>query len=228
MGASVPWFPVVGAGIGAVSGAIAAGLLHVTTPLIAGALAVGATLLLTGAFHHDGLADIADAFPGAMTVDRRLEILKDSRLGTFGVAALTVALVTQISAIASFGPRHAFVILIASHAVARSAAVMLMASVKPARSSGLGVDYLAELTRVRAIVAMLAGPVIAIVVLGWSGLMVSAAAFAAAAIVGWLSVNKVGGIVGDALGGAEQVAEVTVLVVATILIRQGVDVGLLL
>ena len=84
---ALPWFAVAGALIGAAVGAIAVGLGEVLPPAVAAALAVVAGLLITGAFHEDGLADVADAFGGGWTVDERLRILKDSRHGTYGVAA---------------------------------------------------------------------------------------------------------------------------------------------
>ena len=74
----VVWFPAAGMVIGAIVGGIGAGMWELTPPLVAGAIAVTAGLLVTGAFHEDGLGDIADAFGGGYTVERRLEIMKDS------------------------------------------------------------------------------------------------------------------------------------------------------
>ena len=93
--AIVVWFPLAGALIGAAVGGTAAGLWHVTPPLVAAAVAVTVGLLVTGAFHEDGLGDIADAFGGGWTVERRLEILKDSRHGTYGVAAICASIVVR-------------------------------------------------------------------------------------------------------------------------------------
>src|SRR5438045_786510 len=80
------WFPLVGAGVGAVAGGVA-WLAAGAGSLVAGALAVIASLLVTGAFHEDGLADTADALGGAYDREKLFAILKDSRIGSFGGAA---------------------------------------------------------------------------------------------------------------------------------------------
>ena len=74
---AVPWFPIVGVVVGAAVGGIAAGLWHVVPRRVAAAVAVLLGVLITGAFHEDGLADVADAFAGGWTVERRLQILED-------------------------------------------------------------------------------------------------------------------------------------------------------
>ena len=71
--------------------------------LVAASLTVAFGLLVTGAFHHDGLADIADAFGGGWTVEQRFEILRDSRLGTYGTSALTMALLVEVASLSSLG-----------------------------------------------------------------------------------------------------------------------------
>ena len=90
---AVPWFPIAGALIGAAVGGVAAGMNELVATPVAATLAVITGLLITGAFHEDGLADVADAFGGGWTVERRLEILKDSRHGTYGVAALSTSMI---------------------------------------------------------------------------------------------------------------------------------------
>ncbi|WP_052711642.1 adenosylcobinamide-GDP ribazoletransferase [Elstera litoralis] len=81
-------FPLVGTLIGAATGAVFWGLSTLgLPPLVAAATALAAQLLLTGALHEDGLADMADGFGGGFTRARKLEIMRDSRLGTYGGAA---------------------------------------------------------------------------------------------------------------------------------------------
>ena len=84
---SVPWFPVVGAVIGLMIGMVWLGLNELVSPLTSATIAVMVGVMITGAFHEDGLADTADSL-GGYTPERRLEIMKDSRVGTFGVLAL--------------------------------------------------------------------------------------------------------------------------------------------
>ncbi len=100
---SVPWFPTVGALIGAAVGGIAAGMMELVPAAVAAAVAVLAGVILTGAFHEDGLADMADAVAGGFTRERRLEILEDPRHGSYGVAALSGSIVLRIVSVASLG-----------------------------------------------------------------------------------------------------------------------------
>jgi adenosylcobinamide-GDP ribazoletransferase len=214
MAAMVVWFPAVGAVIGAIAGGIGAGMFELTSPLVAGALAVTTGLLVTGAFHEDGLGDIADAFGGGYTVERRLEIMKDSRHGTYGVAAMCASIVIRIVAIGSMpSAATVFAALVAAHAIARGAAVALMAVVPLAGHSGLGADYGQATTVRRAVVALAAASAIGALVVGWWALPILGAALVAVAAAGALAKGKIGGISGDVLGAAEQVAECAVLVV---------------
>ena len=90
------------------------------------------------AFHLDGLADSADAFAGGSTVERRLEILKDSRLGTYGTSALALALLIEMAALGSLAPFDGLIGLISAHAGGRSAALFTMVLARQAAQEGLG------------------------------------------------------------------------------------------
>ena len=153
--ASVPWFPIVGAGIGLTVGGVWRGATEVVPPVLAAALAVAFALLITGAFHHDGLADIADAFGGGWTVEQRFEILQDSRLGTYGTASLCMALLIEVVALASLTPSQGFGALVAAHALGRSAALGAM-MLAPMAGSGLGASYMKELSTVWSLVGVAA------------------------------------------------------------------------
>ena len=99
-------FPVVGALIGAAVGLLCLGLRSIGVPdLAAAALALGASAILTGALHEDGLADIADGFGGGRTRESKLEIMRDSRLGTYGAMILLVSFAAKLSALAAI-PRR--------------------------------------------------------------------------------------------------------------------------
>lgn len=213
---TLPWFAVVGALIGAAVGGTAAGLQQLVPAGVAAAVAVAVGLLITGAFHEDGLADIADAFGGGMTVERRLEILKDSRHGTYGVAALTSSIVIRVIAAASIVSAGAvFASFVAAHALGRGAAVLAMRTAPPASDSGLGVSAASAMRPlpVAAVGALvLAG--LAALTGWWIGPFVAASLVAAAAVV-MLAVRKIGGLAGDVLGAIEQVVECSVLVVAS-------------
>jgi adenosylcobinamide-GDP ribazoletransferase len=212
--ASVVWFPVVGALIGAVVGAAAAGLWYLVPPLVAAAVAVAAGVLITGAFHEDGLADVADAFAGGTTIERRLETLKDSRHGSYGVAALCSSIVIRIVCLGSFpGPRAMFLSAVAAHAVARGAAVGLMGLAPLATHSGLGADYGQSTTLGKAMGGGLLGLVLATVAVGWWAAPLAAVVLVTIVAIRWLALRKIGGISGDVLGTCEQIAECLCLVV---------------
>ena len=212
--ATVAWFPVAGAAIGAAVGGVAAGLWQVTPPLVAAAVAVSAGLLITGAFHEDGLGDVADAFGGGWTVARRMEILKDSRHGTYGVAAMCTSIVIRIVALGSLpGPAVMFASTVAAHTMARVAAVVMAGTMQLATHSGLGADYGRSTSLGRATMSMAAGTVITAVAIGWWVAPLAAVAFVAATTTGALARRKIDGISGDVLGACEQVAECLCLVV---------------
>jgi adenosylcobinamide-GDP ribazoletransferase len=214
---AVPWFPIAGAMVGIAVGGIAAGLIHLVPPLVAAAVAVLLGVLITGAFHEDGLADVADAFAGGWTVPDRLRILKDPLHGSYGVAALCGSIVIRVICIGSLGPSSAsvFACVVAAHTLGRGASVALMGTVRVATQEGLGADYARSLSAKRAIVGVIGAVIIASVATGWwVGPFVLAATVGAGAMA-WLARRKIGGVTGDVLGAAEQIVECLVLVTAT-------------
>ena len=212
----VPWFPVVGAFVGAAVGGAAAGLAQLVPVPVAAALAVITGLLITGAFHEDGLADIADAFGGGWNVEHRLEILKDARHGTYGVAALTGSIVMRVVCLASItSPAALFTSCVVAHTIGRGAAVVAMKSAPPAVDSGLGVTAATALRPVPTATGLVGGMIVSGLVAGWWVVPFLGAAFVGLGVVVALAVRKIGGIAGDVLGAVEQIVECLVLVVAT-------------
>ncbi|MEI7548513.1 MAG: adenosylcobinamide-GDP ribazoletransferase, partial [Actinomycetota bacterium] len=211
---TVAWFPIAGSFIGCAVGGAAAGMWELTPPLVAAAVAITVGLLVTGAFHEDGLGDVADAFGGGWTVERRLEILKDSRHGTYGVAAMCASIVARIVALGSLpGPATMFAAAVAAHTMGRAAAVGLTGTMPLATHTGLGADYGRSTTPTRAAIGAASGVAITAAVTGWWVGPLTVAAFVAAAGTGLLARRKIGGISGDVLGATEQVAECLCLVV---------------
>jgi adenosylcobinamide-GDP ribazoletransferase len=209
-----PWFSFVGALVGALVGLVFVGAGHLVAPALAAVLALAAGALVTGAFHHDGLADTADAFGGGWNPEQRLEILRDSRHGTYGVMALVLVVVVQVTALATVGPAQGFAALVAAHALGRAGAVVLMLSLPVARPGGLGADYTERLRRAPAIAGIVVGALIATIAMGWWVVPAVAVVAVTTLAVGVLARRKIGGIVGDVLGAAEQVGESAVLIVA--------------
>ena len=212
--AGVPWFPVVGALIGTFVGAVAAGMMEVVPASIAAGVAVIFGVLLTGAFHEDGLADTADAM-GGWTPERRREILKDSRHGSYGVAAMCATIVLRILCVATLSPAAAFAGLVAAHTLGRGAAVGVMGTAGSVPQDGLGADYTRTLARCSAVVGVLAALAITAVATGWWVAPLALAATIGAALVTRLAKRAFGGVSGDILGAVEQVGECLVLIVVT-------------
>lgn len=218
---SVVWFPVVGALIGAFVGGVAAGLGELTAPSVAAAVALVVGMLVTGAFHEDGLADLADAVAGGTTLERRLEILKDPRHGTYGVAALAGSVLVRWSALAALaaaGPRTVFVGAIAAHVLGRAIAVAVMAFGPSSPTAGLGADWMRDVGPATGVMGLTVGIIATAVAAGWwTPAVIGVAAILAVALV-TVARRAFGGISGDALGAVEQVTEAAVLVALTTVI----------
>jgi adenosylcobinamide-GDP ribazoletransferase len=206
---SVPWFPVVGALVGAsVAGVYA--LLAPRLPASAAAtIAIAVGLIITGAFHEDGLADAVDGIAGGRTPEDRLRIMKDSRHGTFGVLALVTVLILRVSCVAALDAWNATAALVAAHALGRSGALLLMRS--RTAGAGLGATYTGAVRLIHVVVGAVAGVALAVAAAGWAALVAAPAAAVGALVVGGWARRAVRGITGDVLGAAEQVAEMVVL-----------------
>src|SRR5690606_40192087 len=104
----------------------------------AAALALAAAMLMTGCLHEDGLSDVADGIGGGSTRERKLEIMRDSRIGSYGTAALVISLLLRWSALAALaGPAQVFAAFIAAHCASRALPGALMHVLPPARADGL-------------------------------------------------------------------------------------------
>lgn len=219
---SVPWFPVVGACVGAIVGGVAVGLAELVPMTVAATVAVLAGVLLTGGFHEDGLADTCDAM-GGWTPERRREILKDSRHGSYGVAAMCGTIVLRVVALASLGPTAAFAGSVAAHTLARGAAVLVMKSAAPAPTDGLGADYARLLSGLRTAAGLVAALAISTVAVGVWVAPLTIGVVVGASIVASIARRAFGGVSGDVLGAVEQVGECVVLVIVSgLAMRHGV------
>jgi adenosylcobinamide-GDP ribazoletransferase len=209
-------FPVVGALVGGAGALVYWAAVRIgLPPAPASALALAATLAATGCLHEDGLADTADGFGGGGDRARKLEIMRDSRLGTYGACALAMSLLLRWSALAAIAdPGSAALALIAAHGAARGALPAFMRFVRPARQDGLAA-YVGRPPPQCAAAAALLG----IGLLGL-GLGIVAAAIGvmllAAASLGMarLALSQIGGHTGDVLGALEQVGEAVILLTA--------------
>jgi adenosylcobinamide-GDP ribazoletransferase len=184
-------------------------------PWPAAALAIAATIAVTGALHEDGLADTMDGFGGGDTRERKLEIMRDSRIGTYGVCALALSILLRAGAVASLaGSGLAAAALIAAACGARAALPALMTLVAPARADGLAHDA-GQPPAMHAIAAAVIGFIVAALCLGpWRAIIAAVVLVIAVFLIAQLSRRQIGGQTGDVLGAAEQAGEIIVLLVA--------------
>lgn len=206
------WFPAVGLLIGCVCAAVDLALLP-AGPWPAATASVIAGLLLTGAFHEDGLADTADALGGAYTRERLLEILKDSRVGSFGAAALTMALLLRVACLAALGPA-APAALIVVHACSRVPPIWLMRALPYVTSDAAARSRLvARPGDAQVLLATASGGLVLLAAIALGPLSTAQAGalalvgVGAALVAGWRFVVRAGGVTGDFLGATQQVVE---------------------
>lgn len=209
-------FPVAGIVVGLIGGVVY-GLAHHlgVPPWPRAALAVAATLLVTGCLHEDGLADTADGFGGGKTREQKLDIMRDSRIGTYGVCALIFAILLRVAALASLAAAGSVVpVLIAAHAAARGAMPVLMYIVPPARRDGLAFSAGRPPVESAAAAGLLAIVILMIGLGPWHALVAVILLAAAIALTAWLTTAQIDGQTGDVIGALEQVSEIIILLVA--------------
>lgn len=189
-------------------------------PQLAAAFAIAAGVWLTGALHEDGLADTADGFGGGRSRDDKLAIMRDSRVGSYGVIALCLSLLIRWAALAALAEASlasAAVAAIAAHAASRAVLPALLAALPPARADGLaaGVGLVER------------GTALAALAIGFAFLLPGGLAFAFAAslilglaawLVARLAMRQIGGQTGDVLGAVQQGAEIAILATAATLL----------
>ncbi len=208
------YYAVVGLAIGGVAASIFWFAAQYFGALLAALLSTAGTLLLTGAFHEDGLADTFDGVGGATDRQRTLEIMKDSRIGVYGAASLMMMLSLKIAAIAKLQPEVAAIALVAAHCLSRVSSVVVIATSRYVRDSGAGKATADGVDSVSLFVAALTG--VACLFGVYIGISSAAAFFIfGALIVGHLLSRgiferRIGGYTGDCLGATQQVTEVAI------------------
>ncbi len=210
---SVAYFPAVGLLVGMISAGVLVAADQVWPQPIAAILAVAVGIAATGAFHEDGLADTADGLGGGLTPTARLEIMKDSRIGTYGLVALVAALALKVAALAALGAQSGVIALLAAHAGGRLVPVVASAWMPYAGEAGVAKVAPVRPTRGR----ILAATVFALLPFGLLPLMTGGLAlllgFMAASLLLFQAWRLIGGQTGDVLGASEQAFEVSVLLV---------------
>ncbi|WP_312468603.1 MULTISPECIES: adenosylcobinamide-GDP ribazoletransferase [Brucella] len=213
-------FPLAGAVLGLLAGIALLVSDHLGLPsVVSGLIAVGALAAMTGALHEDGLGDTADGFFGSSNPERRLDIMKDSRIGTFAALTLIIWTGLKVTLLAVIidraGPCYAALALIGAEAASRAAMLSLWYGLPSARPGGLA-DNLGQPSWETLVCACSLGLgiliVTAIPVAGLAG-FIKALLFSIVLIFGFakLCTAKIGGQTGDTLGAAQQIGVVAVL-----------------
>jgi len=200
------YFPVVGLFIGIITAFCYWAASIVLPENVALILSMLCGILLTGCFHEDGLADVADGFGGGWTVEQKLNIMKDSRLGTYGAAALWFSLTLKFVLLSQLS--FVVIALIVSHTLSRGIAVLLIQALPYVQlDKASKVKPLAQKLSVNDIAVIATFCVCAFYLLGTlSALLIPALLCTFIALFLWLK-RQIGGFTGDALGAAQQISE---------------------
>lgn len=208
---SARYFPLVGWVVGAIT-ALAFWLASgVWGGAVAAGLALAAGVLLTGAFHEDGLADTFDALGGSVQRERALEIMRDSRIGSYGSLALLLNTGLRWSALATLSAGLGALALLLLHPAARGGAAALMCRLDYVRFDDSKAKPVATPQSGAALRWMLAFALLPALLLGWTALLATFAGLVAVTLVhAWCRRwyrRRLGGYTGDALGACEQLGE---------------------
>lgn len=202
--------------IGGVAYAVAVGFGLAAAP--AAAMAIASIAIATGCLHEDGLSDVADGFGGGATRERKLEIMRDSRIGSYGAVALGLSLLIRWSALSELGGvTSVFCALIAAHMASRGMAGAFMHLLPPARADGLAAG--AGTVSVQTAVIGAAIGAASLLLLGVGGAVVTLL------LLGFLfwafkavCMRQIGGHTGDTVGALQQLAEMAVLLAASVVL----------
>ncbi len=213
MAATPRWHPGVGVLVGALTGAVFVVASWGLPPLVAVLVSTAISLLLTGCFHEDGFADACDGLGGGQTRERALEIMKDSRIGTYGAAGLGMMLAGKVAALTALVPlAPLFWVLVAGHAVSRASSVLVIARSTYVRDHGTGKPVADGITGDGLRFAVVSAALAAVPLLLALGPLALATGLLGLAMGHWLMrrafESKLGGYTGDCLGAVQQCSEV--------------------
>lgn len=210
------YFPLVGWLVGLISAGLLWGCAQLLPWIPTVVVATALSILLTGAFHEDGFADMCDAFGGGWEKEQVLLIMKDSRLGTYGTLGLVLMLGTKTSLLASLTLPMAMAALVAGHTLSRMTATSLLLSLPYVRDTEDPTKIKTPPSDLRLpdLLFTLATAIPALLLLpSGSWLLVIASQIAVRCWAAWYYHKRIGGYTGDCLGGAQQLAEIGVLMV---------------
>ena len=212
MRASPRWYPGVGVVIGLVTGILYWGAALLFTPVLAAILSTAAGLILTGGLHEDGFADACDGLGGSQPRARVLEIMRDSRIGTYGTLGLGLMVATKVVALAALPVWVVPFVLIAGHAASRASMLWVMVSADYARDQGAASPALGGMDQ-RAVGVALACTALALLPLLFVLPLLAVITGLLGLVAGHYAMRRrfearLGGYTGDCLGAVQQCSEI--------------------
>ncbi|MEG0251851.1 MAG: adenosylcobinamide-GDP ribazoletransferase [Christensenellaceae bacterium] len=212
--ASVAWFPVTSLLVGVVMLLVYWIFSFTGISLLAAFVSVIGAYLFTGGFHIDGFADMCDAFFARKSKERTLEILKDSRMGTYGVLAIVFMVGIKTILVANLN-YHVLLILLAAPVCGKIPMVLCAKLSKYPRKDGLAKYIVDDITTQTALIAIFVSSAIVLMCVGFfAGTVAIAAMLVIGALMFALSNNKIGGATGDILGASNEIGEMVFLFIA--------------
>ncbi len=215
-------FPLVGGILGALAAMVMLGILWIgVAASMAAGLALLAMIFLTGGLHEDGLADVADGFGGGCDTARKLEIMRDSQIGSYGGLALVLSLGLRwqglVVVLILAGPWSAAAALVALATASRAGLATALWLMPVARLDGMG-QLAAGTSGKQALVAAMIGVFALVLFFGWTGITVALVLTAIHFGFAELAKRQIGGQTGDVLGAMQQVMEITGWVVLSTMV----------
>ena len=216
----VIYFPLVGLIVGLINAltyVVIARLLSSTLAVVAVSLM---NILITGAFHLDGIADTCDGIFSARKKDRMLEIMKDSQIGTNGAVAIFFDLALRIVMLYTINEAHVVKAIIVSSIIARTITVVLMRySVYARPDGGLGNLFIGKISRWNVIITLVIGSLLSTLIFGYEVLIILAVTVLFGMLFKNYITSKINGMTGDTLGASNELCEILVLLLVIIIER---------
>ncbi len=204
------FYPVVGALVGLGAIAVERVLRTHLPPAIVALLVLGYLVVITGGFHEDGLADTADALGSGRTRERMLEIMHDSRLGSFGTIALVISLLARWSLLGALQPAKFAAYVLTAHVLCRWTTLPLGVLAGSARGDGMGAKLAHKISAASLVIGSLLASLIAGYALRSAAWLPMAAVAAVTILSGLYYRSQIGGVTGDCFGATNQIAEIAV------------------
>ncbi len=215
------YFPLVGLFLGSGLAALDIGLREIFPPLLVGAILLVSLIVATRGLHMDGFLDSCDALVGGLTRERRLEIMRDPRVGAFGAIGAVALLAVLWAALVSLESPVRLWVLILFPGLSRWGMLLTMEVFPYARAQGLGAAFARDRSRWQVMIGLSTVLLAAVALAGWAGLLMLAMATMVAWGLGRWIETLLGGLTGDGYGAVNEVTAVAVLLLAIALAGNG-------